>query len=464
MLLPKDLKIAVTGVRGVTFTSLNEHIAFAFAEAFHRISPPGPIVVSRDTRLSGVLLKEAVMEALAKNGRKIIDADVIPLPTTQIAVEHFGAAGAIDITASHNPPQYNGLKFLDSHGTFLGQEKVDEMTSIVKREDIALAEAASFVAEDGKERAEEAHISLLEKFFVPGQKLRVALDAVNGAGSYIIPRLLERMGCETVLIAADPTQPFPHMPEPTPENLEWTKRRLEFIPFDFCAVVDPDADRLVLIDENRNILSEEMTVPLVAEEVLAEGRTGPVVINLSTSMMTDDVAAKFGAEVIRVPVGESHVVSAMKRFGASFGGEGGGGVIDPEVHLGRDSLVGIVRIVGAMRRRNMKLSELAGASKRYEMSKLKIEVARMEDLQKAYRFVANRFPKAEKDERDGLRLVWDGKWLGIRPSNTEPIVRITAESESAEEAEELVRTAEKAVIEAAGKRAALRTSGSTLKK
>lgn len=429
--------------------SMNEKIAFALASCFEKILPPGSVVVSRDSRPSGKDLKRAVISALTLRGRVVLDADLIPLPTTQIAVGETGSAGAIDVTASHNPQEYNGLKFLNSKGMFISQEELENL----KKEfsDFEGEIPADFVSGENKlvkninSEALNWHLEKLKKMIYPGRRLVVAVDAVNGAGSLILPKLLELMDCEVLPIAVNPEEIFPHTPEPTPVNLAWTQEQLAGKEYDLCIVADPDADRLVLIDENGRLLPEEMTVPIVAEELIANGRRGVIVVNMSTSRMIDDVAEKSGVKVLRSAVGELNVVDLMKKEKAFFGGEGNGGVIDPEVHYGRDSLAGTLHVVNNMRRSGKKISEIADGIKRYEMKKVKLPVQSGANLKDIYEKLEAEFPDADADKKDGLKLSWKDKWLHIRPSNTEPILRIMGEAADKEILEPLFLRASKIV-------------------
>jgi phosphomannomutase len=270
-----------------------------------------------------------------------------------------------------------------------------------------------------------------------GKSLVVAVDAVNGAGSHIVPELLSRMGCEIIPLAINPELPFPHTPEPLPKNLVWTQDQLQGKTYDLCVVVDPDADRLVIIDENGRLIAEEATIPLVAKELFLKGKRGPIVINMSTSRMAEDVAAEYGCKTVRSKVGEINVVIAMQEEEAVFGGEGGGGIIDPEVHYGRDAMVGIAHIVSLMQRTGKTISQLVDELPHYFMAKEKVKRGGL-DVDTVYDSLIAKYPEASVDRRDGLRLDFPDKWLHVRPSNTEPIFRIIAEAGSQKELEELI--------------------------
>lgn len=437
MIIPTELMVSISGIRGVSPSILTPKLAYVFVYAYLQVMRDGPIVVSRDSRPSGLILKPAVLQAIADSGREILDADLVPLPTTQLAIEEYKAAGGIDITASHNPAQYNGLKFLNPDGTFLDQSQVDDLKKAVQTFSNK-PEPQEIRIRDIQKEATEKHFAKLQSKAVEGRSLTVAVDAVNGAGSVIIPQFLELLGCTVIPIATDPSQPFPHTPEPLPENLLWTQEQLKGKEFDLCVVVDPDADRLVLIDEKGGLIWEEATIPLVAEEMLQSGKSGTIVINMSTSRMTEDIAARHGSKVVRSAVGERNVVTKMQEVGAFFGAEGSGGIIDPEVHYGRDSLVGIVNIINLMRRTGKPLSALVEELPSYVMRKTKVPLASRSDIQDIYDRLQKRFPEVKAETSDGLRLSWDKKWIHLRPSNTEPIFRIIAEAPTEDEVEELL--------------------------
>ena len=439
MEIPKELMISISGIRGHAPEKLSPALAYAFTLGFSKSIPSGPIVVSRDSRASGFALKAAVLAALAEEGRTALDADLIPLPTTQIAVREFKAAGGIDVTASHNPIEYNGLKFLNGEGEFVDKTILEKVRTFIEAlpEETAVGEKTAQV-KNIQEEAMRIHLDKVKATIFPGRKLIVALDATNGAGSFIVPKFLEEIGCEVVPIATDPSQPFPHIPEPKPENLVWTQEKLQGLSYDLCVVVDPDADRLVLIDEAGNLLHEETTLPLVLQEMIAEGKQGKVVINLSTSRMTEDVAEGKGVTVLRAPVGEANVVALMKKEQAFFGGEGSGGIINPTINYGRDCMAGIVAVISLMRRTGKKLSELANELPKYEMSKTKFDIEKGADYNMLYEKIIVLFPEASINREDGLRLAFPDKtWVHIRPSNTEPILRLFGETNKKEVLDEI---------------------------
>jgi len=442
MSIPHDIMISISGIRGKIPGSFTPQLAGALAYAFAQTLPPGPIVVSRDSRASGGVLKKAVIDALANAGRTVLDADLSTLPTTQFAVVSYKAAGGIDITASHNPIEWNGLKLFGPDGIYIHKKALDALVTDVTQNDQPVVKTTDNkdIITDIHTNAEKRHRESLRPMIIPGKRLRIAVDAVNGAGSYIIPHFLDECGCDVISLATDPTQPFPHTPEPTPKNLVWTKRALKNIAYDLCIVVDPDADRLLFIDEKGRLLSEEMTLPLVLLELCVRGDTGPIIVNMSTSRMIEDIARAHVCVVYRAAVGELNIIDMMKKHRAFFGGEGNGGVIYPRHHYGRDSLIGILNVINCMRRTNKPLSRLADELPHYDMMKEKVTIGDRGALPHIYTSLINAFPQGTVNEIDGLRIDFDNAWVHIRPSNTEPCMRIIAEARSVKKVSHLMKS------------------------
>lgn len=428
------IQISISGVRAHSPEILDEKLAYAFVRTFCELTPEGPIVVARDSRPTGILLKKAVLQALHDAGRDILDADLVPLPTAAMAVARFMAAGAIHITASHNPPEYNGLKFLNMDGEFISQldvQRLKEYISSFYLDDIAYTDATEIDPLDIHEDAIYYHLEKVKAVSEEGKELTVAVDAVNGAGSHIVPRFLEEIGCKVINLANDPGQPFPHLPEPTPDNLVWTQEQLKGKRYDLCVVVDPDADRLVLIDEAGELLSEEYTLPLIACDLVARKSLGKFVVNLSTSQMCEILTRDSLVSVEYAAVGEANVVAAMKESEAIFGGEGNGGIIDPMVHYGRDALTGIAHIVNLLRREDVALGQMVSKLPDLVMKKEKLSVEGV-NLESLYIKLRKEFSDASVNDKDGLRFMWPDQqlWIHVRPSNTEPILRIIAEGKT----------------------------------
>ena len=394
------------------------------------------------------MLADAIRAALAALGRRCLDAGVAATPTTGILVRKYGAAGGVQISASHNPPAYNGLKLFNAEGRVVpakaGQLVLERYrsgaepawTTHDKLGDIeVLADTTS------------AHLKLVlatvDVAAIRTRKFRVLLDANHGSGSVLGKVLLDALGCTTTVLGGTPDGRFAHVPEPTAENLTGVLRSVVETKSDVGFCQDPDADRLALIDELGNYIGEEYTPAICAEHVLAELKRqgkplGAVVTNCSTSRMTEDIAAKYGAPFTRSAVGEANVVDEMHRRGAVYGGEGNGGVIDPRVGYVRDSFAGMALVLDALTKRRTTLSKLAAELPRYEIVKTKITLA-AEKLGPALAALKKHFADAKTDTLDGLRLDWPNAWLLVRASNTEPIVRAIAEAPTEAEAARLCR-------------------------
>lgn len=434
--LPADLKVSISGVRGHAPEVLTPAIAYRLVQSYASLIPAGAVVVSWDSRPSGDLLRPAVLEALHDAGREILVAGLVPLPTTQIAIIESGAAGGIDITASHNPAEYNGLKFLTNKGTFPNQAFVDQLAAGFLNTPAYEQHEKEITTTDIHEQAKEWHLAAVLKKAQPGRLLTIAIDAVNGAGSHIVPELLRRLDCDVIELANDPAQPFPHHPEPRPQHLAWTTQALAGKTFDICLYTDPDADRLAALDETGQPFSEEALLPLMVTSLAQSGATGTVVINQMTSQMTEVVASEFdGINVQRSKVGEANVIALMEETGAFFGGEGSGGLVDPTVHHGRDSLIGVVHLINLLRATDKTISQLVAELPSFVLHKTKYP-APAGSLDKLYdaleTWAKKAHPEAEVDRRDGIRLAWNHTWLQIRPSNTEPIVRLFVEAPTEE--------------------------------
>jgi phosphomannomutase len=446
--MAEDLIISVSGLRGIVGESLTPDVARRYAAAFAQTLPRGNVVVTRDGRANSAELLMPVIEGLSQGGgRTVLDAGIAATPTTGVLIRHHRCAGGVQISASHNPPQYNGLKLFSAEGRVVpaqvGQAVLERFKMLDARS-VALdtQHSASSIQPVGNTTA--AHLALVEQIVevaqIRARGFRVVLDANHGSGSVLGRPLLEQLGCDVALMGGEPDGQFAHPPEPTAENLasvlaEVTRAGAAI---GFCQ--DPDADRLAIIDERGRYLGEEYTLALCVDHVLRR-TPGPVVTNCSTSRMTEDLARKFGVPFFRSAVGEANVVDEMLRRGAVLGGEGNGGVIDPRVGLVRDSFVGMALVLDAMAARNLPISALAAELPKYAIWKTKTELDRnlvpaaLDELEQHFR-------DATSDRLDGLRLDWQhadgsGSWLLVRGSNTEPIVRIIAEAPTLDQAQDL---------------------------
>jgi phosphomannomutase len=437
--------ISVSGLRGVVGDSLTLEIAVRYAAAFAAELAPGSIVITRDGRPSGPMLAAALAEGLTAAGRDVINADVAATPTTGVLVRQFHAAGGIQISASHNPAQYNGLKLFSAEGRVIPEAHGANVIKRFRDETPTRAVGPTSGSVHGCDDSIGHHAALVlatvDVDRIRQHGFKVLLDANRGAGSLLGQKLLAELACTVTLLGGEPDGQFEHTPEPTAENLAGV---LAAVPAHGCDVgfcQDPDADRLAVIDSVGRYLGEEYTLAMCVEHRLRQ-KHGPIVTNCSTSRMAQDIAEKHNVPFFRSAVGEANVVDAMLAHGAVLGGEGNGGVIEPRVGLVRDSFAGMALILDAMAERQLPVGALADELPRYEIVKTKISLAR-EQMPAAFAAIERHFSDAVADRLDGLRLDWPGKWLLVRASNTEPIVRIVAEAPAPAEAERLCREAAK---------------------
>jgi phosphomannomutase len=441
------LMVSVSGIRGRVGEALTPEVVARYAAAFgawsaQRAGGDARIVVGRDSRVSGPMFHRATVAALQSVGCTVVDLGLTTTPTCQLAVEDHHAAGGLMISASHNPIEWNALKFIGSSGLFLEAAEGAEMRSLLEGSiPRATWDRLGPVTHD--EKAAERHIDKVLKIpyldvsGIRGRRFKVALDCVGGAGKVIMPALLDRLGCEVAAINLDPDGRFPRPPEPVAENLGQLERLVLDSGADVGFAVDPDVDRLALVSELGRAVGEDYTLALAALVVLRH-RPGTVVTNLSTSRVVDDAARRAGASVVRAPVGEVNVAVRMRNEGAPVGGEGNGGVILSEVHLGRDAPVGAALTLQLLHEENRKLSSIVGDLPRYVIVKDKLDRPNA-SLDSVYASLRRAFSDASVDTQDGLRLAWTDRWVHVRPSGTEPIVRVIAEAPTEQEAVELVR-------------------------
>jgi phosphomannomutase len=445
--MSSELIISVSGLRGVVGDSLTPEVARQYAAAFASTLPAGPIILTRDGRANGAQLAVPVVEGLLAGGATtVLDAGIAATPTTGVLVRELKCCGGAQISASHNPAEYNGIKLFSAEGRVVPSTFGEQ---VLQRYRDGGANRHSAGIQTPGERivvadTTSAHLALIEGI-VDVERIRacrfvVLLDANHGSGSVLGKPLLERLGCEVVVLGGEPDGRFAHQPEPTAENLMAVSSEVMRVgaAIGFCQ--DPDADRLAIIDESGRYLGEEYTLALCVDHVLRH-TPGAVVTNCSTSRMTEDLALKYGVPFFRSAVGEANVVDEMIGRGAVLGGEGNGGAIDPRVGLVRDSFVGMALVLDALAERGQPVSALADALPRYAIHKTKIGVDRSR-IAAALDALERRFRDAKSDRLDGLRLDWQhpdgsGSWLLVRASNTEPIVRIIAEAPTSEAARKL---------------------------
>jgi phosphomannomutase len=444
--MSETLIVSVSGVRGLVGKDLTPELVSRYAAALGILlrGSGSEIVLARDARTSGPMFAVAATAGLQSVGMNVVDCGLIPTPTAQLAVEHHRAAGAIVITASHNPVEWNALKFVGPDGMFLPQEMAGRLFDLAQSGGFARVgwDAVGGMTTDGD--AVPRHIEgVLGLGVLNVAKIRecaivVALDCVRGAGGTIMPELLERLGCQAVTMDVEPDGRFPRSPEPIPANLARLGELVRRSGAVIGMAVDPDVDRLALVDESGSPIGEDYTLAFAVRSVLQQ-RAGPVVTNLSTSLVVDDVAREFGVQVTRAPVGEANVAAAMKSGGAVIGGEGNGGVMFPDLHIGRDAPVAAALVLDLMARRGLSVGELVAAQPKYVIVKAK--GPRTGDLEPVYGDLKGAFPDATVDRQDGLRLAWPDRWLHVRPSGTEPIVRFIAEARTEAAAQQLIDAA-----------------------
>ena len=445
------LMVGVSGIRGIVGKDLTEEIVGRYARALGLWAKERKplVVVGRDARESGPAFERAVVDGLVSVGCSVVTVGLVPTPTVQLAVEHHVAGGGIAITASHNPIEWNALKFIGPDGIFLDEADGARVQKLVGEDGGGRGRTGKVTTDDG---AVERHLDAVLKLpavdveRIRKRKFTVALDAVRGAGGPVMRALLERLGCEVTGINLETDGRFPRPPEPVPENLGGLSTLVTRVGAALGIAVDPDVDRLAIVDENGVPIGEDYTLAFAVRAVLGRNRdTGSgkrvVVCNLSTSLVVEDAARECGADVVRTPVGEVHVARALLRLGAVIGGEGNGGVMYPALHAGRDAPVAAALLLTLLARDGRRVSEVVAAAPRYAIVKAKMERGTRNaerGLEDVYATLGKRFPEASADTQDGLRLAWRDRWLHVRPSNTEPIIRLIAEAPSGAGAQELV--------------------------
>jgi phosphomannomutase len=441
------LIVSISGLRGIVGESLTPDVVVRYAAAYSDFCGKGTIVIGRDGRFTGKLIAEIATSTLLAKGCDVVDLGVCPTPTVQLAVECYNAAGGIAVTASHNPIEWNGLKFLASSGMFLDADENMRFLEMLGM-DMPYADWASIGKFEKERTFSEKHVDAVLRLKyvnveqIRSRKFKVVVDCINAAGSKIVPGLLKRFGCEVVTLNCDGSGVFPHIPEPLPENLTELCKRVVQEGADLGIAVDPDVDRLVLITEKGEAFGEEYTIAQAVRFVLmADARSNrgdsstkrKVVINLSTTRAVEDIAKEFDAEVVRTPVGEINVAKRMKAIGAIVGGEGSGGVILPEVHLGRDALVGIGLTLQHLLEFGGRMSELRSSLPGYFIVKKKIELKKT-DGESVLDKIKQRYASEKTNTDDGIRIDYPDYWVHLRKSNTEPIIRIVAEARTGQEA------------------------------
>jgi len=458
------LMVSVSGVRGLVGTDLTPEVVAGWAAAFGVWARAGKgdggrgkgkprVVLGRDARTSGPMFANAASAGLVSVGCDVIDVGLVATPTVQLAVEHHRAAGGIILTASHNPIEWNALKFVGPDGIFLDTGAGTRVRELAAGGENSLPRA-TYNAIGGVEADGDAisrHLAAVlalrrvDVRAIRRRRFRVALDTVRGAGGALMPELFERLGCRVSAINLETDGLFPRPPEPVPENLKALGALVRRSKADIGIAVDPDVDRLAIVDEKGRPIGEDYTLALAIRAVLGKrdggrGKGTTVVCNLSTSLVVEDAAKEFGARVVRAPVGEAHVARKIIELKAAIGGEGNGGVMYPALHVGRDGPVAAALVLSLLARERATVSELVARAPRYTIVKAKVErgTRNAERMDRVYVALRARFPEANVDVQDGLRVAWPDRWLHVRPSGTEPIIRLIAEAPSSADAERLI--------------------------
>ena len=450
IVLPPDLMVSVSGFRGRVGDPLTPELVAALAAAygvFLRGEGGGrAVILGRDSRTSGPLLAAAARAGLASVGCDVVDIGIVPTPALMMAVGDAGAGGGIGVTASHNPAEWNALKLATAEGMFLDAAGMRRFRRLLQAElPRAPWDQLGTVTRDGDAAARHLRAVLdlpfLDVSAVRARRFRVAIDCVHGAGGAVMPELLERLGCRVHAIGTEMDGCFPRDPEPTAANLGTLGALVRESGADLGMAVDPDVDRLSLVDGTGGPVGEDFTLALAAVAVVRR-RPGVVVTNLSTSQVVEDAAAAAGARTLRAPVGEINVVRRMQAEGAVVGGEGNGGVIVPVLHHTRDALVGAALVLQHLFDEGLSLAAAVARYPDYRIVKEKVAFPG-EALERAYALLLQRWPGADRDRSDGLRLTWPDRreWLHVRPSGTEPVVRLIAEAPAGPRAEALVKEA-----------------------
>ena len=432
--------ISVSGLRGIIGESLDPILAIKYTTAFaQQLDAEGPIVVTRDGRATGSMLAQAICSGLSAIGRDVIYGDVAATPTTGVIVRELNAAAGIQISARHNPAPYNGIKLFSDAGRVIDAAAGEKVIEAYQNYEFKTVSHDKIGTINNLEDTTSAHLNLVLQTVnvesIRAKKYKVVLDSHHGAGSVLGQRLLESLGCEFECLGSTPDGLFEHPPEPTEANLgDTAKRSLEFgADAVFCQ--DPDADRLAIIDGSGQYIGEEYTLAITLNHALSQ-KSGPVVINCSSSRMSADICTNHNSQLSMSAVGEANVTNKMIELGAVYGGEGNGGPIDPRVGYVRDSFVAMAQVLDAMAVTGKSIAELKADIPSYEICKTTVAIDRAK-IPALYEGLKAKYADAQAGSMDGLRLDWDDRWILVRPSNTEPIVRAISEAQSMDTAKEL---------------------------
>jgi phosphomannomutase len=429
-----DLKVSVSGIRAIVGDTLTPQLLLNFSRAFGTFVNSGKIVVGRDSRVSGEMVKYAVFAGLLSTGCEIIDIGICPVSTVHIMVKHLKAKGGIAITASHNPVDWNALKFINSEGIILSPDEINAVIDIYNSGKFKTVEQNNLKQIRIIDNAKDVHINLvlknIDKKTISEKKFKVVVDCVNGGGSIIVPEFLKNLNCEVIALNTVPDGIFPHHPEPLDKNLSQIKEEVLKQNADIGFAVDADADRLGVVDDKGNFVGEEMTLVLASYFALPFYKTS-LTTNLSSTSLLDWVAEKNGVKVFRSKVGEANVVEVMKKTNSKLAGEGGGKVIFPPVTVSADSISAMGLILSLLAKENKKLSEIISGFPVYHTIKYRLEIGNKNPYH-ILNQLKNKYKNENINLEDGIKIIRKDGWIHIRSSNTEPIIRIIVETISEE--------------------------------
>ncbi|WP_404984549.1 phosphoglucosamine mutase [Chryseobacterium sp. M5] len=443
---------SISGIRGTIGGKVGDNLTpldvVKFASAFgtwlqnNKNKKDLTLIIGRDARISGSMVNSLVTATLQGLGINVVDLGLSTTPTVEVMVPELNADGGIILTASHNPKQWNALKLLNEKGEFINGENGAEVLALAESEDFNYAEVDDLGQYETRKDAFDIHIQkildlpMVDVEAIKAKKYKIVLDAVNSTGGIAIPMLLDKLGCETIKLYCEPNGQFPHNPEPLKEHLGDICELVKKENADFGVVVDPDVDRLALVDETGEMFGEEYTLVAVADYLL-KNKNGVAVSNLSSSRALRDVAQTHNSEYFASAVGEVNVVNLMKEKNAVIGGEGNGGIIYPDLHYGRDSLVGVALFLTHLAKENKTVSELRAGYPSYFMGKKKIELTPEINVDDLLTKMEKEYQNEEVSTVDGVKIDFENNWVHLRKSNTEPIIRIYTEAKSQEEADKL---------------------------
>lgn len=438
----ETLIISVSGVRGIVGESFTPGLLTKFGAVFGTFAGGGKVVIGRDTRTSSEMALHALLAGLMATGCRVIDVGICPTPTILLMAKELEADGNITITASHNPVEWNGIEFAGRLGSLLSSSQSEELLKIYEHDEIKLTGWDRQGSVTKIETALEEHLSkilnlpYIDAGLIKEKRLKVVVDCGNGAGSVISPHLLRELGCDVIELNCTPDGYFPRHPEPTAQHLEQLRKTITDEKADIGFAHDSDADRLTIVSEKGKSFSGEYTLALATDFMLRKQKS-PIVATVSTSMMMDDIAEKYGVVFYRTGVGVGNVVQKMIEVDAVVGGEGTGGVIYPVVHYTTDGITSLAIITQLLAESDKKVSELIDAIPQYQMVRKKIEISSQELAFELVQKSAQAFSGENLDLTDGVKIIWEDSWVNIRKSGTEPVIRVFSEAKTEEEAEKI---------------------------